>query len=95
MPRQLKLFNGRAHGVFPSIRSGQNIVFIAAWSVEDLRSLCEEAGLNVPSTYEIKHYWNKGIWGMLMDCVAIERGIWIVKDAFSKEPVREKIFPKP
>lgn len=86
--KPLRLFNGRPYGILPHMEwnKGGSIthLFIAAYSIADLRRLCVELGLNDPGRYEINEYWNKDAWGTHMDGIEPERGLWIKEDYNSK-----------
>lgn len=78
--RQLKLWNGRS--TFQAYRKGAHSahVYVAAYSVADIRRLCVEVGYPDPGYSEIKNYWHARCWGRSMDGITPERGIWIVYD---------------
>lgn len=82
MARKLKLWNGRCYGVVPQgewKRNGKTgHVFVAAYSANDVRTLCRELGLCDPGANEIKVYWSAGSWGTSMEGITPDRGVWIV-----------------
>ena len=93
--KQLKKFNGRAiclrnpnDSRWDGIRTNQSVcAYIGAYSVTDAIKLIEEYCGTKPSRTEISSYWNKGAWGIHMDGVELERGIWIQFD-HTQKPVR-------
>jgi hypothetical protein len=86
---KLKLFNGRPYGVLPQEEWDNSHIYVAAYSSEDARRVCVEAGLNDPGRHEIRLYWNKGAWGNSMDGIPVERGIWIRRGRNLPEKVKK------
>jgi hypothetical protein len=77
MAKELKLWNGRPYGVLPTAQWKDRHIYVAAYSVEDARRVCREAGLSDPGRYEIQVYWSANCWGNSMAGIPVERGIWI------------------
>lgn len=76
MAKQLRLWNGRPYGVLPHSEWKNAHVCVAAYSMEDARRVCLEAGMRDPGVREIKEYWSE-CWGNDMDGITPERGIWV------------------
>jgi hypothetical protein len=86
--RPLVLWNGRPMGVLPSDDWEGVHVYVAAYSIDDARRVCLEAGLRDPGRYEIAKYWVKGCWGDRMSGVEVVRGLWIGRGYNKGEPER-------
>lgn len=82
MSKKLKLWNGRCYGPLPPSqwkRNGEQAnIYVAAYSREDARRVCTEAGLLDPGVIEIRDYWSEGGWGNPMNGITPERGIWVL-----------------
>lgn len=89
MPRELKLWNGRAGcchnsddpnwtGIQP--HRGHHKIYAAAYSRADLRRLIAEYCGQDPGVTEIRDYWHQGTWGTRMTGIEPERGLWLGKD---------------
>lgn len=76
MAKALKFWNGNPYGILPSKDCFDKHVYIAAYSAEDARNVCLEAGLyaNYPN---LKKYFSQ-CWGDSMKGITPERGIWVV-----------------
>jgi hypothetical protein len=95
--RPLKLFNGRAIGVYkhndPKWREAgpraahHAHAYIAAHSMADAVRLVSEYGARL-SLSELQVYWNKGCWGDTMEGIIPERGIWIAIDRHGSPVIR-------
>lgn len=81
--RELQIWNGCAIAVMPHEYRNCHI-YIAAYSRADARRLLSELGLRDPGDYAIKMYWSHGSWGLAMNGVEIERGVWVSKSTFQK-----------
>ena len=86
MNKQLKTWNGRDWQC-----TGH--VYVCAYSVKDAIVLMDAASLKLygcvhrTSVAEIKNYWSKGCWGIAMDGIAQERGVWRT-NGYDNEPER-------
>ena len=76
MPKELKIWNGRACGVEIGGRKIAHF-YACAYSIADLRRALDTAGYRNVSYSEIKQFWSPGCWGILMKDVTPERGVWV------------------
>lgn len=96
MAKTLKIWNGRSGCCYKRTDpawSGADqykagTVYAAAYSRADLRRLIADYCGSDPGDHEIKTYWNDGHWGDVMEGIAPERGLWLLKHASEKIPVR-------
>lgn len=96
MARVLKIWNGRSGCCYkPSDSAWAGIqpyrgahVYAAAFSRADLRRLIVEYCGRDPGVTELRDYWNCGSWGIHMEGITAERGIWLRKDEPGAKPVR-------
>jgi hypothetical protein len=86
--KKLKAWNGRPYEVLPTSQWKGAHIYVAAYSVEDVRRLCGELGLSIPSRNEINEYWSKGCWGNAMEGVVAERGVWVGDEYGRSTPKR-------
>ena len=84
MSKQLKLWNGR--GIAISRKWDRASVYIAAYSREDARRVCEEATGHKPPVSELRDYFSQ-CWGNPMEGITPERGLW-VQHNFGETPER-------
>lgn len=96
MPKVLKIWNGRGlsyrkrddpawDNISPN---GSAKIFAAAYSRADLRRMLFEYSGVSASNNEIRDYWSEGSWGLAMEGIEVERGLWL-KDGYGDEkPVR-------
>lgn len=96
MSRQLKLWNGRPSWAvlrsdspeWTRSRDGRDAhMYVAAYSVADLRRMCEAYTGHDPGSHEITQYWSADCWGLNMDGVVPKRGIWVVIGYGHEPPV--------
>ena len=94
--KTLKLYNGG------DWRHRGGHLYIAAYSLADAVRLSNEAyrkfkgyedhpDINYTSNDYARKYWNKGCWGIYMDGITPERGVWHGKEkagGFAEKPVR-------
>ena len=97
--RTLKIWNGRA-GHVARLVGGEPYrgahLFVAAFSVADAVRMFEDllGYRNDVTRHEVMNYWAANAWGLSMEGVPVERGIWVKKEAFRPgQPVR--VYPKP
>lgn len=75
--RKLRIWNGGSNGLLPP-GDGQGIqVYACAYTVDDARRVCLEAGYGDPGREVINRLWIKGYWGPVMAGIALERGLWM------------------
>lgn len=99
MAKALKLWNGRAGRVsrligVDSYRSCH--MFVAAYSMADALRMLDELmdGRSDVTAHEIKEYWSANAWGIHMDGITPERGIWLRNESGANtKPVR--VYPEP
>ena len=91
MAKQLKIWNGRAHG--SKYKRGH--VYVAAYSLKQAAELVSKACFgeehpNLVSVTEIRTYYNSGAWGTPMNGIEpTEPCVYIEEVPYSKEkPVR-------
>jgi len=88
--KKLKLFNGRGHHQYKNgIVTTWEHLYIAAYSINDAAELLQEvfSGTVNSRIYEINIYYNKNCWGVLMEDIIPERGIWGIL-TFCSKPIR-------
>lgn len=94
--RKLKIFNGRDWHCRGSL-------YIAAYSLKDAVDLVNAAYRKIngyedrldihPTTIcEAQKYWHKDCWGVPMNGVTPERGVWWTKEKFGQESKPERII---
>ncbi len=96
MGRTLKIWNGRAYCCYKHgdpewegiSNNGSATIFAAAYSRADLRRMIEQYSGVDPGDTEIKVYWCEGSWGMRIEGITPERGLWLKTDCTDKPPVR-------
>lgn len=85
MPKELKVWNGRAHccqkrddPFWEGVAHNTTMrAYIAAYSRADACRLIGEYCGAQPSDSELKNYWSEGAWGNSMAGIKVERGLWI------------------
>ena len=90
-PKVLKFWNGRPYVI--DIKKGN--LNIAAYSKADAIRMLQELypRLTVGQAYpELTNYFS-GCWGNDMDKVTPTRGVWLVTDEWSQNPVVTQIYP--
>lgn len=89
--KPLQLWNGRWFGGDSTSRSvkTEGYVYAAAYSRADLIRLIVEIMGYEPrgSISEIRDYWNHGHWGIAMNGITPERGVWYT-DQIQRTPRR-------
>lgn len=95
MAKALKVWNGRGYCVrkygdpiwdqVPP--NGTARIYAAAYSRADLRRLIGEYCGTMPSDNELKTYWSEA-WGVSMEGVTAERGLWFKYGHGPKKPTR-------
>jgi hypothetical protein len=105
MAQELKLFNGRGYSLRKHAdplwkkweaecarRECHLYVngYVAAYSMADCRRVIAEYCGRDPGVTEIRDYWNKGAWGIYMQHVTPERGLWLHPDhrSHDEKPIR-------
>jgi|SRR5271157_1290342 len=84
MPKKLIIANGRGdYGRnrterFPKGFDGH--LYVCAHSKADAVRLLQEAGYATMNIREFNTYWAKGCWGIPMDGIAQERGVWFQRE---------------
>ena len=89
--KTLQIFNGRGHEYVD--KSGNRVqtehVYICAWSKADAVRVMHEAGFNRFTSAELNSYYSHGCWGLRMDGITPERGVWAVPfRQYMAKPVR-------
>ena len=82
-----RIWNGRGYDVVPRSQWRNDQlphIYACAASIADLQRLCVECGWEAPSYNEVKKYWSEGAWGIHMDGVLRQRGLWIQWDRMKK-----------
>jgi hypothetical protein len=96
MLKSLKIWNGRGlsyrkrgDSKWDNIPSnGSANIYAAAYSRADLRRMLFEYSGVAASNNEIRDYWNEGSWGLPMEGIAVERGLWLKNGYGDEKPVR-------
>jgi hypothetical protein len=85
MARQLKIWNGggsalrkRGDPLWKDVRfNGEPHGYIAAYSRADAERIIEEYCGQRPPVSLLRDYWHEGTWGIAMDGIVPERGLWL------------------
>ena len=85
MAKQLKCWQGI--GFVPQLGEKEAWIYVAAYSISDIATVCAEVGLFPPSYNEVKKYWY-GTWGNNMNGIPIERGVWASKLYQNTAPIK-------
>ena len=82
--KKIKIYNGRlyAHGRFMH-------AYVGAHSQKHAIELVKQAGYDINQN-EMNVYWSKGCWGVRMDGIEPQVGVWIAEDKFDS-PVKRVI----
>jgi hypothetical protein len=82
--KKLRIWNGRNYN-YP-----YGHMYIAAYSVEDAVRLLTELHGHEPRGIraEIRNYWSPNCWGIVMDGITPERGIWVTDKDNDMKPKR-------
>lgn len=92
--KKIKIWNGRdwdcrGH-LYVGAYSQKDAVAIANEAYRKIKGLEDRPDINPISLSEVRDYWSPGCWGISMDGVTPERGVWWSKQrTFGEEkPVR-------
>jgi hypothetical protein len=74
VPRALKIWNGRGDH-----RQLDGHLYVCASTKKEVAELVTQAGYYPKMTMrELSTYWTKGCWGLAMEGITPEKGVWFV-----------------
>jgi len=75
MPKKLRLFNGRGDYGYNGL---DGHLYVCATSKAEAVRLLKQAGYSTITMREFDEYWSKGAWGVYMEGITPEIGVWFI-----------------